>query len=45
MSAESQNCESSGEPLLGYGAVDPPAASQWLISRHLIATTDNHATI
>jgi hypothetical protein len=44
MSAESQNCESNGEPLLGNNSANTPVAGQWLSIRHVIAT-DTHAAI
>jgi hypothetical protein len=45
MSFESQNYETSREPLLGNGFVNTPIARQWLTSRHVIAPKDTHATI
>jgi hypothetical protein len=45
MSAESQNYEASREPLLGNGSANKLIARHWLSSRHMIATTDTHATI
>jgi hypothetical protein len=45
MSDESQNCEASGQSLLGNGSVNMPVPRQWLRSRHVIAATDTHATI
>jgi hypothetical protein len=41
MSAESQH----RQPLLGNGSVKTPVATQWLSNRHVIASTDKHATI
>jgi hypothetical protein len=44
MSAESQNCEASRQPLLGNGCAITPVFRRWLSSRHMIAVTDMHAT-
>jgi hypothetical protein len=40
MSAESQNCEASREPLLGNGSEDTSIDWQWLSIRHVMAATD-----
>jgi hypothetical protein len=45
MSAESQNCESNREPLLGNGSANTPVARRWICDRHVIAATVAHATI
>jgi hypothetical protein len=45
MSAESQNCETNRQLLLGNGSANTTFARQWLSSRHVIAATDTHATI
>jgi hypothetical protein len=44
MSAGSQNCEVSREPLLGNGSVNMPVAMQWLSSRHVMTATHMHTT-
>jgi hypothetical protein len=44
MSAESQNCGASRQPLLGNGSVNTPVSRQRLSSRHVIAATDAYAT-
>jgi hypothetical protein len=44
MSAESQNCETNRELLLGNGSANTTFVRQWLSSRHVIAATDTHAT-
>jgi hypothetical protein len=45
MSAESQNCEASRQPLLENGSANMPIARQWLSNHHMMAATDTHATI
>jgi hypothetical protein len=45
MFAESQNCETRREPLLGDGYVNAPIARQWLNISQVITATDTHATI
>jgi hypothetical protein len=45
MSTESQNCETSRQPLIGNGSANTTVARQWLSSRHMMATTGMHATI
>jgi hypothetical protein len=45
MSAESQNCETSRQPLLRNGSANTPVARQWLSERHVTAAALAYATI